>query len=280
MSSASRACQQDAAADRGECRIGVQRGDGTCQRGGVGELGIVVEAEDDAAMAKRRTAIAPAGDAVVAVERHQRCILSPGDDGGEPRQVLGPRTLIDDEDMARHAGLCQRRADRRHGLLGAIERQDHHIGIVRRQAVGRRHRRCDASSLVAADRWDRQIGQPLHLLAARAQPARAPGRRRRTATSQHQSGRQQRRGQPRHQAAVQELQHDRQAETETGGEQRAPVSPNDCSGRSCFTSIMMVRRMRSPSETVCSLERDPAARPRYCVDQFADRHSAARGRGW
>ena len=121
---------RDAATDRAECGISVQRGDGTCKGGDVGELGIVVDAEDDTAMAKRRSAIAAAGHAMIVVKCHQRCVLSSGDDGGEPREVLGPRTLIDNEDMTRHAGLFERRVDCRHGLLGSIERQDHHVGIV------------------------------------------------------------------------------------------------------------------------------------------------------
>ena len=64
---------------------------------GVGEFRVVVQAEDDAAMTERRTAIAPAGDTVVAVQRQQCHILPPGDLGGEPREVLRPRTLINDE---------------------------------------------------------------------------------------------------------------------------------------------------------------------------------------
>ena len=189
-----------------------------------------------------------------------------GDDSREPRQVLGPRTLVDDEDMARHAGLRQRRADRRHGLLGAIERQDHHIGIVLAVAVGRRHRQCDALSLRRCQSPG-STGRPAASApAVRAPPVPARGRRRTTATRPAPvrspavpwaaaapcrcagtAARPAGRGRDRRSAAPR------------------PVSPNDCSGRSCFTSIMMVRRMRSPSEMVCSLERDPAARPRYCV---------------
>ena len=48
-------------------------------------------------MPERRTAIAPAGDTVVAVQRQQCHILPPGDLGGKPREVLRPRALINDE---------------------------------------------------------------------------------------------------------------------------------------------------------------------------------------
>ena len=189
------------------------------QRGGVGELGIVVDAEDDTAMAKRRTAIAAAGNAVVVVKRHQRCVLSSGDHGGEPREVLGPRTLIDNEDMTRHAGLFERRVDRRHGLLGSVERQDHHIGVViavRRTGCAGDMTRCH---WLAANRWDRQVGQPLQLLPPARDLFEHEAADERQRGSQYQSGCQQCRGQPRHHAGVQKLQHDRQAESETDDEQ-------------------------------------------------------------
>ena len=80
--------QQNAATDRGQRRVIVQCGHGAGERCGVSEFRVVVQAEDDAAMTERRTAIAPAGDTVVAVQRQQRRILTSSDIGGEPREVL------------------------------------------------------------------------------------------------------------------------------------------------------------------------------------------------
>jgi hypothetical protein len=118
------------AADRGEGRVSIQCGDGAGEYGGVGELGIVVEAEDDAAMPERRATVAPACNAMVAVERQERRVPPSGDESREPGQSLRPRTLVDDEHMARHTGLRQGRADRCRRLRGAVEREDHHIGVV------------------------------------------------------------------------------------------------------------------------------------------------------
>ena len=45
-------------------------------------------------------------------------------------QVLRPRPLVHHEDVPRYAGLSQSGPDRRDGVLGAIQRQDHHVGVI------------------------------------------------------------------------------------------------------------------------------------------------------
>jgi hypothetical protein len=81
-------------------------------------------------MPERRTAITSPGNTMVVVERHQGRITPAADFGCKPDQHFRSRSLIDDEHVARHTGLGERRTDRRHGLFHAIERQDHHIGVV------------------------------------------------------------------------------------------------------------------------------------------------------
>ena len=50
--------------------------------------------------------------------------------------------------------------------------------------------------------------------------------------------------------------------TSAASSRAVPDAAKNCNGRPSFTSIRMVRRMRSPSDQVRSLETDPAGRSR------------------
>ena len=51
-----------------------------------------------------------------------------------------------------------------------------------------------------------------------------------------------------------------------------PLAAKNSSGRASFTSVVMVRRMRSPSAQVCSFDCDPDGRGRVAARDFRDRH--------
>ena len=100
---------------------------------GAGEFGVVVEREDAAAGAQRGRPVAPAGDAPIAVELHQGGVRGARHRRGQQGQVLRPAALVGDPDMLRDARLRPGRGDRRHRILGPVERQDDDIGVVVRR---------------------------------------------------------------------------------------------------------------------------------------------------
>jgi hypothetical protein len=123
----------DTATERAQIRVGVERCFHAGQRLGPIERGVVVQADDNAPKADAGSHVAPAGHAVIVIQRDQSGIVAVADRFGQQRQRLGPRSLIDDDDMAGHAGLCQGGADRGGGFLGAVEGEDHHVNIVIRR---------------------------------------------------------------------------------------------------------------------------------------------------
>jgi hypothetical protein len=129
---------QNAQADRRQVGRGVQHGHGAGQRVGRGENRVVVQPHDHPAMTQRRRSVAPARHAVIVPDRHQRRVVAPIHRGGELRQYVRPRPLVQHQHMAGDSALFQRGVDGCQCLIRPIQRQDQNIRVVHR---GRRRGR-------------------------------------------------------------------------------------------------------------------------------------------
>ena len=121
---------QDAQADGGQCRVRIQRRDGARGGIGAGENRVVVQPDNDAAMAQCARPITPAGHAEILVRAIPDNIRVRADFLAQPVYRCGSRSLVEHDHAPGEAGLRQGGADCGQRIRFAVQRQDDDVGVV------------------------------------------------------------------------------------------------------------------------------------------------------